>query len=244
MPGLSYLRQAIVAICLFAAPLAHAQSSPTPQQIQALIAGGQEPLALADLQTVLQAHPNSGVAWYLTAEAQDAAGNEAAARSALANAEQYAPGLPFADPAKAAALQAHLNGVAAPQHHGPSPLTVIFGLVLLFLLIRFFLRGRRPAYPGAYGPGYAGGPADPFHGPGPMPGAGSALLSGLAAGAGFAVGERVIDDMMGGNRGIDPSAGFGGNVPDFDDGLQGSPGWDDGNSGQDNSGNFDPNNNW
>src|SRR5579871_2335361 len=98
MRKLPVLFAAVAALAL--AHGAKAQAAASPQQIQAEIANGQAQAALSDLQPVLQAHPDSGVAWYLTAEAQDAAGNTAAARTALANAEHYAPGLPFAKPAQ------------------------------------------------------------------------------------------------------------------------------------------------
>ena len=97
---------------------AHAQTTASPRDIQALIANGQTGAALADLQDALQAHPDSGVAWYLTAEAQDEAGNEAAARTALANAEHYAPGLPFARPDAVAALRNHLAGAPVARSSG------------------------------------------------------------------------------------------------------------------------------
>jgi hypothetical protein len=226
---------------------AHAQAK--PQDIQQMIADGNPAGALTELQPILQAHPDSGVAWYLSAEAQDAQGNEAAARSALAKAEHYAPGLPFAKPADVAALQAHLGEGSAPAHSGIGFIWILLGgLVVLVFLARMMLRRRMAGYgqrgypmqpPGPYGqagpvygqPGFGGG------------GVGSSLLGGLAAGAGFAAGERVIDDMMGGNRGDDQN--FGGdlnNIPDRDDGLNGSPGWDSGSD--DNGGGFDPGNNW
>jgi len=247
---------ALFAVFTLAASGIAAAQSASPQQIQGLIASGQEQTALAELQAALQAHPDSGVAWYLTAEAQDASGNEAAASTALANAEHYAPGLPFANPSDVAALQSHLAGGGAPvaHHSGISPVFLgIIGLVVLFLVIRLFLRPRRfvqAGYPGGYGPA---GPASGPYPYGPQGGFGSgiggSLLGGLAAGAGFAAGERVIDDVFG-NRNSDPLGGnfqqdpnFGnGGVPDRDDGLQGNPGWDDNSGGQD--GNFDPGNNW
>jgi hypothetical protein len=242
------------ALCLWQLP-AHAQ---TPQQIQGLIASGQEQTALSDLQSILQAHPHSGVAWYLTAEAQDAAGNESAARTALANAQQYAPGLPFANPTEIANLQAHLAGAPAtdtpaPSHHGISPLLlVIGGFVILFLFTRLLFRRRRAVamYPNGYGQGMPMRPGTPFYGQGGYPppaqggGLGGSLLGGLAAGAGFAAGERIIDDVIGGgaDRDIDPNQNIDPNyVPDRDDGLSGSPGWDAGNNSDDS---FDPNNNW
>jgi len=240
---------------------AFAQAAPSPRQIQALIANGQTSTALADLQSVLQAHPDSGVAWYLTAEAQDAAGNPSAARTALANAEQYAPGLPFAKPDAVAALRAHLTAAPAARHGlGISPTAlVIGGLIFLFLVLRFF-RTRRFMPPQAgYGPGYPGQPPGNPFGPGPGPGMpygqnpygqtmggglGSSIMTGLAAGAGIAAGERIIDGMMGGNRGnipFDPSQNPGPMpMSDRDDGLSGSPDWND-NSGQDDNLNNDSN---
>ncbi len=92
-----------------------------PQQIQALIAGGRASAAIVALEPVIVSNPKSGVAWYLLAEAQDATGNIDAARNALAIAEQMAPGLPFADPDKVAALQAHLSGGSTSMSSGIVP---------------------------------------------------------------------------------------------------------------------------
>ncbi len=268
MKQLPVIFATLVAALMFGAVRhANAQSA-SPQQIQGLIANGQEQTALAELQGILQAHPDSGVAWYLTAEAQDASGNEAAARSALSNAEHDAPGLPFARPDEVTALQAHLAGspvVGTPvaegmggRRSGISPgLIGIVGAVIVFLLLRMFFRRRRFATPGYFPPGYGqpGGtgpfPNSPFYGPsgGMGSGLGGSLLGGLAAGAGFAAGERVIDDVFGrnnngfapGNFPQDQNSGNDG-VPGRDDGLTGNPGWDDGSNTQDD--NFDPGNNW
>jgi hypothetical protein len=241
----SLCRFALVAGLVVA--VAGAARAETPRQIQALIASGQAQTALADLQPVLQAHPDSAMAWYLSAEAQDAAGNAPAARDALAKAEQFAPGLPFAAPAAVAALRAHLRP-AAGFHF--SPVMIIGVLVLLFLAFRMF--GRRRFSPGYGGnmPMRAGpdgyGPVGPGYGGGMGGGGfGSTLMSGLAAGAGFAVGERVIDavaDDFGGNRGVAPGQGFDQSAPpDRDDGLLGSPDW--GNDGSQDSGG-DSGNSW
>ncbi len=248
-------RVALMLASLFALPAAgFAQTAPSPRQIQGMIDAGQDQAALGQLHNILQAHPQSGVAWYLTAEAQDALGHEGAARDALAKAEQIAPGLPFAKPANLQALQTHLNnpGAAAPAHGGfGSMMFVIGALVVLFLLVRVFLRSRRrvmPAYdsygrPMGYGPGGQGFAPPGYGGPGYGGGSGigGSLLGGLAAGAGFAAGERIIDDLAGNRDGgqgyADPNF-QGGPAPDRDDGLQGDPGWDD------NSGGGDPNNSW
>jgi hypothetical protein len=116
---------------------------------------------------------------------------------------------------------------------------VIAGLVALFVLIRMFLRARRPVGMGYGRPAYEAPPQYPYGagtGYAPGGGMGSSLLTGLAAGAGFAAGERIIDDMTGQNQYPDQSFN---QDPPRDDGLQGNPGWDD--SSDDN---FDPGNNW
>ncbi len=239
----------VLAVVMALPGMGHAQSA-SPRQIQGMIADGQDQAALDQLQSVLQAHPHSAIAWYLSAEAQDALGHEDAARDALAKAEQIAPGLPFAKPDHVAALQAHLqNGAGADpaRHGGIGTMVFVIGvLVVLFLVVRMFMRSRRqvmPAYdsygrPMGYGPGGPGF-APPGYGGGS--GIGGALIGGLAAGAGFAAGERIIEDLEG-NRDqsyVDPNSGGFDPAPDRDDGLQGDPGWDD-NSG----GGSDPSGGW
>jgi hypothetical protein len=218
---------ALLAALLASVGLARAQTA-SPREIQALIAAGEPQAALNDLAPVLQAHPNSGMAWYLDAEAQDAAGNESAARTALATAEQDAPGLPFAKPDAVAALQAHLAQSSSKGGFSMSPVMIILGLVVLFVLFRLFRR-RRPAY---YPPQRYGDAPPPGYGYGQQGGGGlgSSLLGGLAAGAGFAAGERIIDDMTGRDQGPVDSAWGADPIPDRDDGLSGSPDWDSGGS--------------
>jgi hypothetical protein len=238
---------------------ARAQSTqpvPSPSQIQHMIAAGQEAQAVAALQGILQTHPKSAVGWYLLAEAYDAQNNETGAADALNMADRLAPGLPFANAQEVAALRAHVN---KPQSIGGGhiALYVVIGLVLLLLLLRF-LPGRNVA---SRNYGYTAPPPPPgtppygfgYGGPQPMGGGGigSALVGGLAAGAGFAAGERIIDGMMGGhNNGgntggpfIDPgNTQQGGPDLSRDDGLMGNPGWDDSSSGG-NDGD-DLNNSW
>ena len=57
---------------IFAGAMALPAMAQTPSAIQNLIASGQPALAAQELTSVLQAHPDSGEAWYLQAEAQDA----------------------------------------------------------------------------------------------------------------------------------------------------------------------------
>jgi len=226
---------------------AHAQTA-SPRDIQALIAAGQPQAALDDLAPILQAHPNSGKAWYLDAEAQDALGNEPAARTALATAEQDAPGLPFAKPDAVAALQAHLAQSSQSSSRGGFSMIsmIILGLVVLYVLFRLFR--RRPAfYPQRYGDAPPPGYGQRGYGYGPPPaggGLGSSLLGGLAAGAGFAAGERIIDDMTGRDQGPVDDAWGASPTPDRDDGLSGSPGWDGGSTDDNSGGGFDSGNDW
>lgn len=225
----------------------------SPRQIQTMIDNGQSGQAISQLKSVLNTHPDSGTAWYLLAEAQDARGNENAAAQALAKADQYAPGLPFANAAKVSALRAHINnGLSSAQagerHHGGVSMVmlVIGGLILLFVVLRLVSGFRRQQVyrpfpgnpnmpynnypqggPGPYGPGGGYGPAGGMGG-----GLGSSIVSGLAAGAGFAAGERIVDGMMGGHdaQAAPPQQDFG---QSQDDGLMGNPGWDDGGSSDD-----------
>jgi hypothetical protein len=264
MTGRSLLRIiAVAGLMLFGHGVASAQTTATPQQIQVMIADGHPNTALVDLRSILRNHPQSAVAWYLTAEAQDARNNLPAARSALAKAESIAPGLPFAQPDKVAALKAHLAGgpAVAPAagnrfHINPFGIAIV-GLLVLFFIIRMIRRSRqtamqnpmRPNPPYGYGnQGMPMGnqpPYGPVGGTATGSGIGGALLSGLATGAAFVVGERVVDDMLGGGRGNrdDGIAPTDTQAPDRDDGLNGSPGWDDNNQSPDSS-DFDPDNNW
>ena len=226
---------ALACSLLLAAP-SHAQ---TPRDIQTMIAAGQETQAVQALNNVLQQHPESGVAWYLLAKAQDAQGNEAAAGQALAKAEQLAPGLPFANQQDAAALQARVAGPMRSSGNAHLGIFIIGGLILLFMFLRVMAGHRRGyAAPGYGTPGFGapGAPyGAPYYGPGGGGGLGSTLLGGLAAGAGFAAGERIIDGMMGGQGqgwgGGDPFGGSQGPVSGADDGLQGNPGWDNSGGG-------------
>lgn len=224
-----------------ALPAVAQEQSLTPKQIQTMIVTGENAQAVQALKGVLAQHPDSGMAWYLMAEAQDAKGSEAAAAQALAKADEYSPGLPFADPQKANALRAHINNglAAAGGHHSGGVsivLLVIVALVALFVLLRMVSGwGRRgpmnPPYPGNPNTPYSGyGPNGSYpYGPGGGTGGGfgSSIIAGLAAGAGFAAGERLIDGMMGGNdaQAAQPPAQQDFPVGPQDDGLQGDPSW-------------------
>lgn len=224
----------------------------TPRQIQTMIDTGEGGQAIKALKGVLAEHPESGVAWFLMAEAQDAKGQEPAAAQALAKADQYAPGLPFADAQKAQALRTHINNgmKAASAHHSSGGISivlmVIVALIALFVVLRMVAGwGRRrqpmnPPYPVSpttpYGANYGPNGQSPY-GPGPNPapggsgfgggGLGSSIVTGLAAGAGFAAGERVVDGLMGGHeaQAAPPQTGQDSSFGAQDDGLSGDPGW-------------------
>lgn len=237
---------AIFISVLTAAPVlpALADEAFTPRQIQTMIVDGKSGQAVDALKNILEQHPDSGAAWYLLAEAQDARGHESAAAQALAKADRYAPGLPFANQQDAAALRTHINnGVASAGGHHTSGgvsivLLVIVALIALFVLLRMVAGwGRRSVYRGnpnmPYGDGYGQngpGPYGPAGGGGIGGGGlGSSIISGLAAGAGFAAGERIIGGLMGNGdaQAAQPPA-----QQDFgsqDDGLSGDPGWGDNN---------------
>ncbi len=220
MRGLWLAPVLLIGTLLLAKPAAAQDASPA--QIQGMITAGQDTQAIQALDNVLAAHPKSGVGWYLLAEAYDAQNNEDAAGSALNMAARTNPGLPFADPQRLAELQAHI-AAAQPRSSGHTVMLVIGGLLLLMIVLRF-LPGRDA---GSRNYGYTAPPPPPGtppygfgYGPNTGGGLGSALMGGLAAGAGFAAGERIIDGMMG-----QPSQQPG---PDQsrDDGLTGNPGWD------------------
>lgn len=237
-------RSLILAGALTLAPALPALAqSLTPVEIQSMISSGQAGQAAQDLKGILAQHPKSGAAWYLMAEAQDAQGNGAAAAQALSKADAYAPGLPFANPQKASQLRAHIQAESAQNvpraHHGFSPIfLVIGGFLLLFIVLRVLSSFRRSAafgqtgYPGSANMPYGGyGPnGQPPYGPagGGLGGGGlgSSIITGLAAGAGFAAGERIVDGLMGGGaaQAQQPQQDF--NPGPQDDGLMGNPGWD------------------
>jgi hypothetical protein len=210
---------------------------------------------LVRTETHPQGTPRSGVAWYLAAEAEDAAGHEGPARQALAKAERFAPGLPFANAQRVAALRAHLASGGRPSRHVPIlPLVVIGALLLIGLVwLRGVMRLRRQRmgtiYPPGYGPGGYGMRPGPNAGPPPYYGSGggmaggwsgmgggfgSMLFGGLAAGLGVGLGERMIDGIWGNRNVGDLNSPVAGNdmsntqAPDRDDGLMGAPGWDGG----------------
>lgn len=96
------------------AGMAIAQPEPSMSQIYATAQAGKLDEAQVMVQQVLISHPKSAKAHFVQAELYARQGKFESARAALASAEQYAPGLPFAKPDAVQALRAQLS--AKPPH--------------------------------------------------------------------------------------------------------------------------------
>ncbi|MBK6008243.1 hypothetical protein JJB11_19230 [Ramlibacter ginsenosidimutans] len=146
---------------------ARAQAAPEPsvQEIYATASRGDLPGANRMIDEVLAKHPGSAKAHYVKAELAARGQDLATARSELQQAEQLAPGLPFAKPAAVTALRSeiagtssapapateqrgHARSMGAPPTEAPArggfslgalliPLAIVVGLFLL-------MRRRRP----------------------------------------------------------------------------------------------------
>lgn len=100
----------LVVASFLSAGFAMAQSEPTMNEVYATAQAGNLDKAQVMIQQVLTSHPKSAKAHFVQSELYAHQGNVARAREALANAEQLAPGLPFA---KAEAVQNLRSQLAA-----------------------------------------------------------------------------------------------------------------------------------
>ena len=245
---------------LLTSNLAFAEAS-LPEVSQA-IQSGQLAKADAMMKEVLKNHPNSAKAHYIAAELYIKEGKLDAARSAFAQAENLAPGLPFAQAESVQKLQVQLanssgNSVASASSIFSNPL--FWGLIAILVVGIIIVMRRRKAeavqvynaptanspYPGA--PGTPGG-----YPPGaPVPGAGSGLMgslaTGAALGAGMVAGQALASHLMGGGNQANPGnvnndfnqvGGPAADAPNF--GVRDGSSWDDGggSSWDDGGGNF------
>ncbi|QKM64979.1 hypothetical protein DCO17_06890 [Polynucleobacter tropicus] len=238
----------------------------TLPEVSQAIQSGQ--LAKADtmMKEVLQNHPNSAKAHYIASELYLREGKIDAARQAFVQAENLAPGLPFAQPESVQRLQAELRAGTVPAHTNvnagvgsifTSPMFWILIAILIFGIM-FFMRKRQqpvevynaptangpypgaPGAPGAYPPGYPGAPSA---GSGLM----GSLATGAALGAGMVAGEALASHLMGGgqhansgnvNNGFNQVGGIAPDAPNF--GVSDASSWDDtGASSWDDSGGGD-----
>jgi uncharacterized protein len=112
--ALRILRIALLALAAFGlTSLALAQSEPTIKQIYDTAQSGQVDKARQMTQEVLRNHPKSAKAHFVMAELDAAQGRAAEAREELAQAESFAPGLPFARPEAVQALRSRLSAKPA-----------------------------------------------------------------------------------------------------------------------------------
>lgn len=208
----------------FAGPVL-AQADPTLHQIYEAARAGHLPEAQQMMNQVLRDHPQSGKAHYVAAELYAREGNFPAARQELSRAQILEPGLPFARPDSARALQREL-AQGQPMRMTPRfasgagyssavrsafPWGWVLVLVAAMGVLWAVMRRRQASsvyhqYPGSvpapagapgYGPGY-GGPG--YGGPGIGSGIAGGLASGLAVGAGVVAGEEIAHHFLDGDR--------------------------------------------
>jgi uncharacterized protein len=208
-------------------------------------------LAKADvmIKEVLQNHPNSAKAHYIAAELYIREGKLDAARNAFAQAENLAPGLPFAQAESVQRLQAELRTGTMPAQANTGA-SSIFGSPIFWILIAVLVGGvilflrKRPQpvqvynAPTANGP-YSGAPGAPGYPGAPAAGAGSGLMgslaTGAALGAGMVAGQALASHLMGGGNQANPGnvnndfnqvGGPAADAPNF--GVNDGSSWDDG----------------
>jgi hypothetical protein len=223
-----------------------ADADPTVDQVYGAANSGHLADAQQMMNQVLRDHPQSARAHYVAAELDARAGNFAAARQELINAETLDPSRHFAQPAGIAALRSELSqstaryglvsGAPARSSFPWLPVLLIGGgiaIAWMYLRRRAQQAALQPPYPGA---APMGGGAGPFPG---VAGGGSGIVgglaSGLAVGAGIVAGEELARHVFAGDRATgaalpadpnasaDPNAAMGGN--DF--GVTDSTSWDD-----------------
>jgi len=208
-----------------------AATDPTPDQVYQAARSGHVAQAEQMINQVLQDKPKSGQAHYVAAEVYARAGDLSRARSELATAEQLEPGLPFANQNSVSALKRELSAnrvqqgpVWTPVQHESSGLPwgaillVVIGIGLVWMLVRRRVQASSygsyaanipppgPGQPGYGAPGMGGGPFYPGGGGGS--GLMGSLGTGLAIGAGAAVGEELVHHVLDGNHAIIPVVGL------------------------------------
>lgn len=230
---------------------------PTPHDIQTAVQAGNFTLANQEMAQVLAADPNSGKAHYIDARLLAKEGQWSRAQAELARAQQLDPAMGFVHPQTLATFTQQLQShTTAPQSasHGLILWVILGALAFIFILAAIYrAQTRRPMVfaPGTapYGqpqaPGYLPGanpggyPMAQQPGMGGGPGLMGALGTGLAAGAGFAVGETLVDKLLdhgasgAGQGGIPPSTGNTSDAPIPDDqnfGLTDASSWSDDSS--------------
>jgi len=163
---LKLLLRLMVVVSLLAVGFAMAQSEPNMNQIYSTAQAGKLDEAQVMVKQVLVSHPKSAKAHFVQAELYSRQGKLDLARQALASAEQYAPGLPFAKPEAVQALKAQLSAkpqkavfttYAAPQVPEKASSSWLLPLLLAggVIAAAFFFFRRRTTEVTASHPGYA-----------------------------------------------------------------------------------------
>jgi PAB1-binding protein PBP1 len=156
--------------------LAMAQSEPTLNQVYATAQAGKLDQAQLMIQQVLISHPNSAKAFFVRAELYARQGDLTRASEALATAEKFAPGLPFAKPEAVQALRTQLAAkkstavsgsntgsavpmaiATAPGNPGPSSTSWALPLLLAggVIGLGYFLFRKKKPDPYFQQPGFA-----------------------------------------------------------------------------------------
>ena len=239
-------------------------ADPSLDQVYEAVHAGRLSEAESMMAQVLRDHPGSAKAHYVDAEVLAREGRLADAKAQLAQAEQLAPGLPFAKSESTEALRALIAGnpanrvsASVPEPRAGrdiawGPLLLIGGAIVLLILL-FRSRRRAAQMPmGGVGPAYGSGPIGPAYGPGPGPGYGpyggqpyggggigsgivGGLATGAAVGAGMVAGQALAHDLMDGHAKTHPA-------PDWNDNaapLAGNNDIDDRDFGIQDSGSWD-----
>lgn len=164
------LTKVLVFAWLVTSGLAMAQSEPSMSQIYSTAQAGKLDDAQVMVQQVLLSHPKSAKAYFVQAELYARQGRLDRARESFANAEKFAPGLPFAKPEAVQALRSQLaakpaaHSVATPAVSYAAPQAPVqsftsWALPLLLaggvIAAAYFYFRRRAPEPYAQQPAYA-----------------------------------------------------------------------------------------
>ena len=204
--GVQYV--ALAAVLVTSVGMAHAQAEPSLKQIYDTAQSGKVAEAQVMVQQVLTLHPKSAKAHFVQAELFARQGNAPRARQALAEADQLAPGLPFANAASVTALREQLAvkavagnskqavadtvKAAAPAPAGssfPLGLGLALGGAAIGAAI-FFSRKKSAAVPVSSPSAYGNAPANFNGGPGMAGGVGG-MGGGLSGPQTFGAGNAA-----------------------------------------------------
>ncbi len=264
MKSLRFLLCLLALACAAMAPVARA-AVPSVHDVYVAATSGHLGQARREVDQVLAAYPDSAKAHYVSARVAALQGNWALAGAELAKARSIDPGLRFEhrDSLQAFSRQvaAHLGRAAPARARHGLPLGGIgialaaLALIMLWGVYRASRRVPVPVAPQPW-PGTVAPPGYPQQPPGAAPygaypppaGAGRGIMgavgTGLAAGAGFAAGEMLVDRLFDG--GASSGSGFDANaapmappadaslLPDDQDfGISDPGSWTDGGSDAD-----------